>query len=179
MISTDASYVSFEPPLAQTVSTFLKESSPETSKNCPRSSAETLVSEELLDYHKFADLPLIDISRLGLEKGHPERKECEREIAGAARCWGFFQIVNHWIPARVLEQVKGEQKKVFRQAFEVKRAGGGKLHSLGGDSYRWGNPTATSLRQVSWLEAFHIPTTDISRIEDEKLRYTLYITYIL
>lgn len=174
MISTEACD-SFEPPLAQTISTLLKEGSPEISNDNPKSPVETQVFEDQ-DCHEFTDLPLIDISRLSLEEGRPERKACEREIAKAARDWGFFQIVNHGIPARVLEEMKEEQKEVFRQPFEVKRAGAGKLQSLGADSYRWGNPTATCLRQLSWSEAFHIPITDIARIEDESLRY-IYILH--
>ncbi|KAK4753311.1 hypothetical protein SAY87_022109 [Trapa incisa] len=171
MISAEESYGgSWEPPLAQTISSFLKESSsPEGSRNIDGMKSYA-GAKELQDFRRFTGLPLIDISRLLLGEDRPQRRECEREIAVAARVWGFFQIVNHGIPAGVMEKIKEEQKKVFRQPFEVKMAGGGKLHSLGANNYRWGNPMATSPRQVSWSEAFHIPITDISRIEDETLR---------
>ncbi|XP_037431797.1 gibberellin 2-beta-dioxygenase 6-like [Triticum dicoccoides] len=36
-------------------------------------------------------------------------------------------------------------------------------------SYRWGNPTATSLRQLSWSEAFHVPLASISEEDDDEL----------
>ncbi|XP_048527251.1 gibberellin 2-beta-dioxygenase 6-like [Triticum urartu] len=36
-------------------------------------------------------------------------------------------------------------------------------------SYRWGNPTATSLRQLSWSEAFHVPLASILEEDDDEL----------
>ncbi|RRT65979.1 hypothetical protein B296_00012668 [Ensete ventricosum] len=97
------------------------------------------------------DLPLVDLSRLSDEF---QAEQCKREIVTAASVWGFFQIVNHGIPNGVLERLREEQVRMFRQPFEKKADE--KFLGFLGDSYRWGAPTATSLKQLSWLEAYHI-----------------------
>ncbi|KAG4968879.1 hypothetical protein JHK84_034918 [Glycine max] len=108
------------------------------------------------------DIPLIDLSRLSLE-----REECMREIAEAAREWGFFQVVNHGISHELLKSLQIEQKKVFYQPFVNKS-------STQAKAYRWGNRFATDLRQLSWSEAFHFYLTDISRMDQhETLRSSL------
>ncbi|XP_019054558.1 PREDICTED: gibberellin 2-beta-dioxygenase 8-like [Nelumbo nucifera] len=109
------------------------------------------------DIFEELELPLIDLSRLNDAK--PGREKCEREIAEAAEKWGFFQAVNHGIPREILEKLHREQLKLFEQPFAKKA--GGKLFNFSVDSYRWGAPSATCLRQFSWSEAFHIPLTDI------------------
>ncbi|KAK4771157.1 hypothetical protein SAY87_031689 [Trapa incisa] len=162
---------SSEPPLEQTVITLRKNQSPEISDDGRNHRpAETLLIPEDEESREFMVLPMIDISRLSFEAGHAERTECEEEIAEAARHWGFFQVVNHGIPTQVIEQMTVEQKKAFRQPFEVKEAGGGKLQNRQASSYRWGNPAAKCLRQMFWSEEFRIPTGDIYGIEDQSLR---------
>lgn len=42
-------------------------------------------------------------------------------ICTAAEKWGFFQIVNHGVPSRVLEDVKNATNKFFGQPAEEKR----------------------------------------------------------
>ncbi|XP_021295087.1 gibberellin 2-beta-dioxygenase 8 [Herrania umbratica] len=101
------------------------------------------------------ELPLIDLSRLGLGC-ELEREGCKKEIARAAHEWGFFQVLNHGISRDILETMRNEQVKVFKQPFH------NKFRNFSAGSYRWGTPTATSLKQLSWSEAFHIPMTDIS-----------------
>ncbi|KHN36722.1 Gibberellin 2-beta-dioxygenase 8 [Glycine soja] len=126
---------------------------------------KTLVQQHLGDSRnefivERCDIPLIDLGRLSLE-----REECMREIAEAAREWGFFQVVNHGISHELLKSLQIEQKKVFYQPFLNKS-------STQGKAYRWGNPFATNLRQLSWSEAFHFYLTDISRMDQhETLRY--------
>ncbi|KAJ8466901.1 hypothetical protein OPV22_029453 [Ensete ventricosum] len=118
------------------------------------------------------DLPLVDLSRLSDEL---QAEQCKREIVTAASEWGFFQIVNHGIPNGVLERLREEQVRMFRQPFEKKADE--KFLGFLGDSYRWGAPTATSLKQLSWLEAYHIrlssatypATTSTSRCVVEEL----------
>lgn len=110
----------------------------------------------------YYELPLIDLNRLGL--GEFERRECGREIAEAARKWGFFQVVNHCISQDVFDRMKIEQVKLFRQPF-VKKANE-KLLNLSTGCYRFGNPNATSLKNFSWSEAFHIPLSSISGLRD-------------
>ncbi|XP_022723474.1 gibberellin 2-beta-dioxygenase 8-like [Durio zibethinus] len=104
------------------------------------------------------DPPLIDLSRLGLDE--VEKEGCKEEIAHAAHEWGFFQVINHGISKDILEKMRDEQVKVFKQPFHNK-CREDKFLNFSAGSYRWGTPTATSLRQLSWSEAFHIPMTDI------------------
>ncbi|KAL4335113.1 hypothetical protein GQ457_07G028530 [Hibiscus cannabinus] len=99
------------------------------------------------------ELPLIDLSRLSLDE--TEKKQCKEEIARAGHEWGFFQVKNHGISMELLEKLREEQVRVFKQPFR------NKFLNFSDGSYRWGTPTATSLRQLSWSEAFHIPMTDI------------------
>ncbi|XVF27813.1 hypothetical protein REPUB_Repub14bG0141200 [Reevesia pubescens] len=105
------------------------------------------------------ELPLIDLSRLALDE--LESEGGKKEIARAAREWGFFQVINHGISRDILEKMRDEQVKVFKQPFHNKCREDKYLNFSAG-SYRWGTPSATSLRQLSWSEAFHIPMTDIS-----------------
>nr|UQE85513.1 GA 2-oxidase 2 [Dioscorea oppositifolia] len=53
--------------------------------------------------------------------------------------------------------MKEEQKKLFELPFEKKVTS-----KFLNDFYRWGTPSATSLNQFSWSEAFHCPLSDIS-----------------
>ncbi|KAF9588081.1 hypothetical protein IFM89_007322 [Coptis chinensis] len=138
-----------EPPFQKLYNTiFIKE----TSKEEEESSKTLAVVEE-------CELPLIDLSRL-LSRSAIDREECKRDIAEASKQWGFFQVVNHGISREILERMHDEQVKVFRQPFDKKNKE--KLLNLSADSYRWGTPNATTLKQFSWSEAFHIPLTDIS-----------------
>ncbi|BAT92416.1 hypothetical protein LR48_Vigan05g144500 [Vigna angularis] len=115
------------------------------------------------------DIPLIDLGRLSVE-----REECMREIAEAAREWGFFQVVNHGIPQELLKSMQIDQKKVFYQPFVNKSTQQAIFSTLSAKAYRWGNPFATNLRQLSWSEALHFYVTDISKMDQhETLRSNL------
>jgi len=121
------------------------------------------------------DIPLIDLGRLSLE-----REECMREIAEAAKEWGFFQVVNHGVPQELLKSMQIEQKEVFYQPFVNKSTQQAIFSTLSAKAYRWGNPFATNLRQLSWSEAFHFYVTDISRInQHEALRYAHIFIFFL
>jgi isopenicillin N synthase-like dioxygenase len=102
------------------------------------------------------DLPLIDLCNLQSEN-REKRWLCAKEIVNAATEWGFFQVLNHGISLELLEKIKREQVKLFRLPFEKKVSS-----DILNDSYRWGNPTATSASQFSWSEAFHVPLEKIS-----------------
>lgn len=117
------------------------------------------------------ELPSIDLSRLSLDS--PEKERCKNDIARAANEWGFFQVVNHGISRDVLEKMRDEQVKVFKQPFQHK-CREVKFMKESAGSYRWGTPTATCLSQLSWSEAFHIPMTDISCLGDTTFRYSLF-----
>ncbi|KAI4996503.1 hypothetical protein ZWY2020_051423 [Hordeum vulgare] len=74
-------------------------------------------------------------------------------MASAASEWGFFQVINHGVGRELLEEMRREQARLFHQPFDRKEKTG--------LSYRWGSPTATSLGQLSWSEAFHVPLASI------------------
>ncbi|KAG8065369.1 hypothetical protein GUJ93_ZPchr0004g40128 [Zizania palustris] len=101
-------------------------------------------------------LPTIDLKGL-TSRGAKERKACADAMARAASEWGFFQLTNHGVSRELMEKMRREQARLFRLPFETKEKAG-----LLNGSYRWGNPTATSLRQLSWSEAFHVPLASIS-----------------
>ncbi|RWR90477.1 gibberellin 2-beta-dioxygenase 8 [Cinnamomum micranthum f. kanehirae] len=102
-------------------------------------------------------LPLIDLRALIGHGSESERHACEAAIVKASSDWGFFQVLNHGISQELLEEMRREQKKLFELPQE-KKVGCRLLNN----SYRWGTPTATSLKEFSWSEAFHIPLTNIS-----------------
>lgn len=153
-----------DPPFNEIYKTLLYNQITNTERDVPEipfSFSVTAVVEEV-------ELPVIDVSRLfhGAEK---ERENCKEEIARASREWGFFQVINHGISMDVLEKMRQEQIRVFREPFDKKS----KSEKFSAGSYRWGTPSATCLRQLSWSEAFHVPMTDISNNKDfTTLRYT-------
>lgn len=162
-----------DPPFHKVYKTFFdKASSNNTISNNSSS------NDDLLFHVKECDLPLIDLS--GLELGdEASAKDCKSQIVWASREWGFFQVINHGILAELLEKMRCEQEKVFKQPFD-KKSQEDRYLNLSAGSYRWGTPTATCLRQVSWSEAFHIPLNDISasHIGLQPLRYTIHIFFL-
>ncbi|XP_029127764.1 gibberellin 2-beta-dioxygenase 8 isoform X2 [Cajanus cajan] len=105
------------------------------------------------------ELPVIDLSRLEASD-EVAREECKSQIARASQEWGFFQVVRHGISTEIFSRLRYEQEKVFKQPFE-KKIKEHKFLNFSAGSYRWGTPSATCIRQLSWSEAFHIPLTDI------------------
>ncbi|EXC05109.1 hypothetical protein L484_011898 [Morus notabilis] len=125
-----------------------------------QSSLNTMKDDHKLDiYVGDCNLPLINLSHLS-SHDQLERERCINEIAQAASNWGFFQVVNHGISVEVLESLEYEQKNLFNQPFEKKIQSN--FLNLPSNSYRWGNPKATCLKQLSWSEAVHISITDAS-----------------
>ncbi|ONK55317.1 uncharacterized protein A4U43_UnF5070 [Asparagus officinalis] len=102
------------------------------------------------------ELPMIDLSNLWSED-EDRRINCAKEIAKASTEWGFFQVSNHGVSMKVLAEMRREQKRLFRLPFEKKSSSG----ILNG-SYRWGTPTAASLKHFSWSEAFHVPLAKLA-----------------
>jgi gibberellin 2-oxidase len=103
-------------------------------------------------------LPMIDVGCLtSTGASQEERAACVGAIAAAAEEWGFFQVTNHGVGQELLDAMRREQARLFRLPFEAKATAG-----LLNDSYRWGTPTATSSKQLSWSEAFHVPLAGIS-----------------
>ncbi|KAF3784598.1 Gibberellin 2-beta-dioxygenase 8 [Nymphaea thermarum] len=117
------------------------------------------------------ELPLIDLDQL--KTGGRRREDCLRAIGKASSEWGFFQVVNHGISSDLLKRMRSEQAKVFGLPFEKKA--NEKLVDFSTNTYRWGAPSATSLQQLSWSEAFHIPLSKCSesKIQHNTLRRTI------
>ncbi|KAG8502694.1 hypothetical protein CXB51_000506 [Gossypium anomalum] len=151
----DTEAMAIEPPFFEKYKAILQSSANEKEKPSTVEGFEEL------------ELPLIDLSHLNL--GPPERQECIEKMGQAAIEWGFFQIVNHGVPDDLLNRLKQEQIKVFQQPFDKKSENN--FLNLSVQSYRWGNPLATSLRNLSWSEALHISLKDISKMDEyNKLR---------
>ncbi|MBA0836743.1 hypothetical protein Goarm_008938 [Gossypium armourianum] len=153
-----------DPPLLETYKTLFANSNTSSNNHDHR-----LVTVE--ERH----LPLIDLSRLSHNEAEKER--CQKEIARAARQWGFFQVVNHGISMELLEMLREEQVRVFKQPFHHK-CREDKFLNFSAGSYRWGTPTSYFLRQLSWSEAFHIPVNDISRYVLINLRFFIFLFFL-
>ncbi|KAB2044265.1 hypothetical protein ES319_D01G076700v1 [Gossypium barbadense] len=154
----DSEAMAIEPPFFEKYKAILQSSANEKEKPSTVEGFEEL------------ELPLIDLSHLNL--GPLERQECIEKMGQAAIEWGFFQIVNHAVPDELLNRLKQEQIKVFQQPFDKKSEYN--FLNLSVQSYRWGNPLATSLRNLSWSEALHISLKDISKMDEyNKLRSTI------
>lgn len=151
----------YEPPFLKTYSDLLMRDSQEV--NYP------LVSETIRNNNdKYCEIPRIDLGK----------KNVEREIREAARKWGFFQVVNHGIPQEVLERLMREQMvQVFNRPFATKceQHFVNNLSASASSGYRWGNPSATSLRQLSWSEAYHVFLPDDLATMDHHTHHLRYI----
>lgn len=155
-----------EPPFQETYKTLLENSQLNNNDH-----------DDELSIIEDCDLPLINLNRLS-SNDPLEREKCMHEITHAASVWGFFQVINHGISEQVIKNLEYEQKKVFHQPFQKKI----QSNFLSGtpNSYRWGNPKATCLKQLSWSEAFHISLTDVATMNQCKnLRYSTCIHFLL
>ncbi|PIN03117.1 Iron/ascorbate family oxidoreductase [Handroanthus impetiginosus] len=103
------------------------------------------------------ELPLIDLNQLN--RGDIERQTCKKLIGRASQEWGFFQVINHGISLELLETMRREQVKLLKKPFHEKETYKDLKFSEG--SYRWGTPSATCLKQLSWSEAFHVSLSDV------------------
>ncbi|KAL6652364.1 hypothetical protein ACP70R_011289 [Stipagrostis hirtigluma subsp. patula] len=141
-----------EPPLADSYLALLRR---DGGGIAPSPGPEGLAAAAVLEER---ELPMIDVKCLTSSGGRgAEREACADAMARAAEEWGFFQVINHGVSRGLLEEMRREQARLFRLPFETKAKGG-----LLNGSYRWGTPTATSLRHLSWSEAFHVPLATIS-----------------
>ncbi|XP_039044072.1 gibberellin 2-beta-dioxygenase 8-like [Hibiscus syriacus] len=141
-----------DPPFHETYKTLFADKGSSTTDISPKNDRNTTVEDR--------ELPLIDLSRLALDD-ELEKERCKEEIARAANEWGFFQVINHGTSRDILDKMREEQVKVFKQPF-YNKCREDKFMNISAGSYSWGTPTATSLGQFSWSEAFHVPMTDIS-----------------
>ncbi|XP_062109292.1 1-aminocyclopropane-1-carboxylate oxidase homolog 1-like isoform X2 [Humulus lupulus] len=67
-----------------------------------------------------ASVPVIDLQ--GVVNGDKaKREEIIKRVGEASESWGFFQIINHGIPDRVLEEIKDGVRGFYEQDVEVKK----------------------------------------------------------
>lgn len=125
---------------------------------------QTIATEEY-------ELPVIDLNCLN---GEPQEEQCKKDIMVAASEWGFFQVVNHGVSDIILDRLRKVQFDVFRQPFEKKASQ--KLLDFSPENYRWGTLKPTSLEQLSWSEAYHIPLVASTNITKASSRYLFYST---
>lgn len=120
------------------------------------------------------DLPLVDLERLTAGKVE-EVEQCKNDIITASKEWGFFQVVNHGISNQLLAKMRAKQIELFKQPFE-RKSKEDQFSNFSAGSYRWGTPSATSITQLSWSEAFHVSLSDIlgtNGSDDDDLRYNI------
>ncbi|XP_010930700.1 1-aminocyclopropane-1-carboxylate oxidase [Elaeis guineensis] len=97
-------------------------------------------------------IPVIDFSKLDGR----ERAEALAKIANGCEEWGFFQLVNHGIPAELLERVK----KVCSECYMLREEGFKEsmpvqlLNKLVDQEIEGG--TVKSLEEVDWEDAFFL-----------------------
>uniref|UniRef100_A0A0D6QVN6 Fe2OG dioxygenase domain-containing protein n=1 Tax=Araucaria cunninghamii TaxID=56994 RepID=A0A0D6QVN6_ARACU len=66
-------------------------------------------------------VPTIDMSPLlSQDDGHPCRQQAMDKLAKSCQEWGFFQVVNHGIPASLMEQMKEVVRGFFQLPVEEK-----------------------------------------------------------
>ncbi|KAF5747491.1 Gibberellin 2-oxidase 8 [Tripterygium wilfordii] len=119
-------------------------------------SAPDCEDEECKLVTRECQLPLIYLKALN-SPDKSERQACSEAICKTSSEWGFFQLVDHGISTKLLRKMRREQVRLFETPFEKKATCG-----ILNNSYRWGSPTATRLKQFSWSEAFHVPLDKVS-----------------
>lgn len=67
-------------------------------------------------------IPVIDASRLSVPGPDPDAGGVVDQIAAACRDWGFFQVVNHGMPADLIERVWAEVQSLFSLPRDAKLA---------------------------------------------------------
>ncbi|GAB4824541.1 hypothetical protein Ancab_007417 [Ancistrocladus abbreviatus] len=105
-------------------------------------------------------LPVIDVECLEVEKLEEACREC-----------GMFRMVNHGIPAKLLEEIEDHAKRVFEMRFESKQ----NLFSGSPVSYFWGTPALTPSgvalsrgpQNIDWVEGLNFPLAQLPSLHSQ------------
>jgi len=78
------------------------------------------VAEDLELTRTSLRVPAIDLSGVG-DKGSCTREKIVEQVKHASEQWGFFQVVNHGVPMKVLDAMLNGAREFNEQDFEVKK----------------------------------------------------------
>ncbi len=67
------------------------------------------------------EIPVLDLSNVILNSHNSTSQQLISEIGSACQSWGFFQVVNHGVPAELRRKVEAVAKKFFAGSLEEKR----------------------------------------------------------
>ena len=67
-----------------------------------------------------ASVPVIDIAAVTQDSSAAAARSAVQAIATACREWGFFQVVNHGVPAQLVDDAVGAAQDFFAQPAEIK-----------------------------------------------------------
>ncbi|KDP40304.1 hypothetical protein JCGZ_02302 [Jatropha curcas] len=77
------------------------------------------ISNTITCDHANFTFPIIDLQ--DIHKDSALRKEIIQKVQNASESWGFFQVLNHGIPVRVLEEMKDGVRRFHEQDTELKK----------------------------------------------------------
>lgn len=117
-------------------------------------------------------IPVIDLHCLSdVVDGENNDDEVLRKLDEACREWGIFRLVNHGVPAALMEELEDLTKRLFSMSFETRKA------SCEGSpaSYFWGTPALTPLGtalygghgKMNLVEGFNLPLSQLSEFHPQ------------
>ncbi|KAK6788218.1 hypothetical protein RDI58_016743 [Solanum bulbocastanum] len=142
----------------------------------------------LLDSH----IPVIDYFKCTTPTKYQDVNEDRNLISEACRDWGLFRLVNHGIPATLLNQIEQHAKKLFSLPYETKKAFFANSTSTSTSSsnfvspisYFWGSPALSpsgaalapkkgaqenNNQSLQWMEGFNVSLAQLSNIHYQDL----------
>ncbi|KAF3340472.1 S-norcoclaurine synthase 1-like protein [Carex littledalei] len=100
------------------------------------------------------EIPVIDLSRL-MDEMSMSREEEASKLKHACEEWGFFQLVNHGVPEKVIEEMKDNIKGFFGLPLEERE----EVAQLPGDLEGYGQAFIFSEEQkLDWADMLYLFT---------------------